>query len=249
MCLEAVQSRNGTQAEKDACREDDPFPDDPFPFLRQWPPALRMALPKGSVVLYDARLLHQGSANGLEWSRKIVASSPPPPPRVSFYFTFQSQEGTDHGDRLEFEMDMTHSLLNKYRGLNTLTSLRTQGNDSKQPATNGTISQRYDSNPFISSELQGPVNRGCRSCHSTCSECASTYDYVRDRCGSHDCTACKSGLRLQPGRDPEDPVMTHPNEAGRCVLSVKQLKRGRHSKEKFSRPGFRSGGGSGGGEL
>lgn len=64
-------------------------------------PPFRMALPEGSIVLWDSRLLHRGSANTS------------PHRRPAFYFSFMESRGVEpHGP--------TYSLLRRYRSEITL---------------------------------------------------------------------------------------------------------------------------------
>jgi len=250
----------------------DPSPSDPFPFLKLWPPAVRLALPKGSAVIYNARLLHQGSANTLRpgsprQSRPQAESTAETGvldgARVAFYFTLQSEFGVDHGDRLAFEMDMTHSLLHKYRGLNTLDALRGKkaaaGDGVKVVGAGG--GGGGSGGTVLSDRSQGPVHRGCRACHPTCAACESSWGTVRDVCGPRDCTRCHgdghgdgggasggggggAGPRwvLQPGRAPGDPVGDQDGDrVGACVprrpLAGPAPPGAKARKAKFSRPG------------
>lgn len=78
--------------------------------LWAWLPAVRMVVPKGSIVILDSRTLHRGTAHTAEHKR----------PRLAVYFTFCSQKGSaplgstwtlrsQYDDTIDLKTAMTHA--------------------------------------------------------------------------------------------------------------------------------------------
>ena len=159
--------------------------------LSSLPPAVRMALPAGSAVMYDSRLWHQGSANTKITHASTDTGAPEnlfsgaelrEASRPSMLITWKSTFGTDPGSRNEFLLDLTSSMLPFYRGAVKLVHARI-----------GVLAR--------SEQAQHRVNRGCRTCHWSCALCWSGSDddqEVNDACGFEECTSCYAGFDLVP---------------------------------------------------